>query len=328
MNLTWEQIQEAQKRLQGFAHRTPVLRSQQFDRAAGGSVYFKAENLQRGGAFKFRGACNKIQAECERRKVSRIVAFSSGNHAQAVALTARLLELPATIVMPEDAPTAKIAATRGYGADIIFYDRYKEDREDVTRRFLATQQDALLVPPFDDYLVMAGQGTAAVELLEEVPDLDCLVIPVSGNGLIAGSAIAARYLQPHIKIYGVEPVQGNDTFLSIQKGERVTIEVPHTIADGLQTSSPGELTFPIVKELAAGILLVSDDELIDTILFILERMKVLVEPSGAAAAAAVRFRKADFQEKKVGVILSGGNIDLQKLREFLEIAGTQFRDSL
>lgn len=317
--LTWEEIQAAQKRIQGLAHRTPVFESRQFNTEASCSVFFKAENLQRAGAFKFRGACNKIKAESERRAISEVVAFSSGNHAQAVALTANLLGLSATIVMPEDAPAAKIAATKDYGAHIVFYDRYKEDREVTARRLLATKPDALLVPPYDDYLIMAGQGTAAAELLEDVPDLDFLVTPVSGNGLIAGCAVAATHLRPGIKIYGVEPSEANDTFLSLQKGERVTINVPRTIADGLQTASPGELTFPIVKELVSGILLVSEQELMKTLVFVLERMKILVEPSGIAAAAAVRFRKADFAGKKVGVILSGGNVDLEKLKEFLSI---------
>jgi threonine dehydratase len=316
--LTWEEIQAAQRRIKGLAHRTPVFTSRQFNSEAGCSVFFKAENLQRAGAFKFRGACNKIKAETEKRQISQVIAFSSGNHAQAVALTSNLLGLHATIVMPQDAPAAKVAATKNYGAEIVFYDRYKEDREATARKLLQKKPDALLVPPYDDYLIMAGQGTAAVELLEDIADLDFLVVPVSGNGLIAGSLIAATHLRPEIKIYGVEPRDGNDTFLSLQKGERVTINVPRTIADGLQTASPGELTFPIVKQLAKGILLVSDDELIRTLLFILERMKLLVEPSGVAGAAAVYFNKAEFKDKKVGVILSGGNVDLEKLRTFLD----------
>jgi threonine dehydratase len=315
--LTWEDIQAAQSRVRHLAHRTPVIESRQFNAEAGCSVFFKAENFQRGGAFKFRGACNKIKAESERRKITEVVAFSSGNHAQAVALNAKLLGLKATIVMPQDAPAAKVAATKDYGAEIVFYDRYTEDREATAQKLLETKPEALLVPPYDDYLVMAGQGTAAVELLEDVPDLDALVIPVSGNGLIAGCSVAASHLRPGIKIFGVEPSVANDTFLSLEKGERVTINVPRTIADGLQTASPGELTFPIVKELAAGILLVSEEELMKTVLFLLERMKLLVEPSGAAAAAAVRFKKNDFAGKKVGVILSGGNLDLQRLKEFL-----------
>jgi len=233
-----------------------------------------------------------------------------------VSLTARLLGLRATIVMPHDAPLAKVEATRGYGAEVISYDRYTENREEIGT-WIARERNALLVPPFDDYLIMAGQATVAVEMMEEVPDLDCILVPASGNGLLAGCATAAHHMRPSIKVYGVEPETGNDTFLSFQKGERVSIDVPITIADGLQTASPGALTFPIVKRLVSGILLVSDEELVQTLLFVLERMKLLIEPSGIAAAAAVRFRKADFAGKRVGVVLSGGNIDLKRLRDFL-----------
>lgn len=314
--LTWKEIQKAQKRLEGVAHRTPVLHSHQFDDLAGCQVFFKAENLQRAGAFKFRGAYNKIKAACEGQPVKQVVAYSSGNHAQAVALAAILMGIRATIVMPEDAPTAKIAATRGYGAEIRFYDRYHQSREEIGTR-LAQETRALLVPPYDDELIMAGQGTAALELLAEIPDLNFLVVPVSGGGLIAGCATAAKHIHPDIRVLGVEPETGNDTYLSLQKGERVTIPVPHTIADGLQAPSPGEMTFHIVKHLVEGILLVSDQELVDTLVFILERMKILVEPSGVAAATAVRFRKADFQGKRVGVILSGGNVDLKRLQTYL-----------
>ena len=319
--LTWERIEAAGRRLAGVAIRTPVLRSRQFDEAAGASVYFKAENFQRAGAFKFRGAYNKLKSELESRPVSSIVAFSSGNHAQAVAVSARLLGLPATIVMPSDAPAAKLAATRGYGAEIILYDRYKENREEIGAR-LVRERGAMLVPPFDDYEVMAGQATAAVELMEDAPDLDAVVVPVSGGGLIAGCAVAARHLRPGIAVYGTEPEAASDTAQSLAKGERVSIDIPHTIADGLQVASPGKLTFPIVQENVAGVLLVSDEELVDTLCFILERMKILVEPSGVAGAAAVRHKKADFAGKKVGVILSGGNVDREKLAGYLLQAGT------
>jgi len=314
--LTWEDILKARERIHGFAHRTPVLHSRQFDEIAGCTVFFKSENLQRAGAFKFRGAYNKICAEMEKGPVRSVVAYSSGNHAQAVALTARLLQVPAAIVMPVDAPPAKIAATGGYGAEIIFYDRYKEDREAIGKR-VCEERSALLVPPFDDYLIMAGQGTATAELMEEVSDLDFVLTPASGCGLLAGACVAAKHLRPAVKIFGVEPESGNDTYLSLQKGERVQIPVPRTVADGLQTPAPGKLTFPIVKELVDGILLVRDEELIQTMLFFLERMKILIEPSGAAAAAAVRFRKAEFSEKRVGVILSGGNVDMDLLRSVL-----------
>jgi threonine dehydratase len=314
--LTWDDIAAARRRLEGVAIRTPVLHSRQFDEEAGASVYFKAENLQRAGAFKFRGAYNKIKTEMERQPVAEIVAYSSGNHAQAVALVSKLLGLKATIVMPRDAPASKLAATRGYGAEVVLYDRYSENRDEIGER-LVRERNALLVPPFDDELIMAGAGTATAELMEEVPDLDFLVVPVSGAGLIAGSATAARHLRPDITIYGVEPETANDTALSLQKGERVSIGIPRTIADGLQVGSPGKLTFPIVQKSVAGILLVSDEEMAETLCWMLERMKVLVEPSGVAGAAAVRHRKADFSGSRVGVILSGGNLDRGRLADFL-----------
>lgn len=314
--LTWEDIAAARRRIEGAAIRTPVLRSRQFDEEAGASIFFKAENFQRAGAFKFRGAYNKIKAELERGAVAEVVAYSSGNHAQAVALVSKLLNLKATIVMPKDAPAAKLAATRGYGAEVILYDRYAESRDEIGER-LVRERGALLVPPFDDDLIMAGAGTATAELLEEIPDLDFLLVPVSGAGLIAGSAVAAKHLAPRITVYGVEPETANDTAQSLAKGERVSIGVPRTIADGLQVPSPGARTFPIVQKTVAGILLVSDDEMIETLTWMLERMKVLVEPSGVAGAAAVRHRKADFSGKRVGVILSGGNLDRKRLAEFL-----------
>jgi threo-3-hydroxy-L-aspartate ammonia-lyase len=310
--LSWEEIQKAQQRLRGVAHRTPVLRSRQFNERANCVAYFKAENFQRAGAFKFRGAYNKILAEKERPDFTTVVAYSSGNHAQAVSLSSKLLGVNAVIVMPKDAPAPKVEATRAYGAEVIFYDRYNEVREEIGER-VCKERNALLVPPFDDYLVMAGQATAAAELFEEVSDLDILITPVSGGGLIAGSGTSARHFKPDITIYGVEPEAGNDTFLSLQKGGRVEIPVPRTIADGLQTPAPGKLTFPINQKLIKEILLVSDSELIQTIRFFLERMKILVEPSGAAGAAAVLFKKADFSGKKVGVILSGGNADVAKI---------------
>jgi len=316
MTLTWEDIEGARRRLDGVAIRTPVLRSRQFDEESGTSVYFKAENFQRAGAFKFRGAYNKLKALVEAGPVEEIVAFSSGNHAQAVALSAKLLGLKATIVMPSDAPAAKLAATRAYGAEIVFYDRYRESRDEIGARLVA-ERGAVLVPPFDDYQIMAGQATAAVELLEDVPDLDAIVVPVSGGGLIAGCAVAARRMRPGIAVYGTEPEEGSDTAQSLARGERVSIDIPHTIADGLQVASPGKLTFPIVLENVKAVLLVSDDELVETLTFILERMKVLVEPSGVAGAAAVRHRKADFSGRKVGVILSGGNVDREKLAAYL-----------
>ncbi|MFN0084810.1 MAG: threo-3-hydroxy-L-aspartate ammonia-lyase [Blastocatellia bacterium] len=315
--LTFNDILQARERLRGVAHRTPVVTSGQFNEQAGCEVYFKCENLQRVGAFKFRGAYNKIAALSDEERRRGVLAFSSGNHAQATALAARLFGIPAVIVMPLDAPQIKVAATRGYGAEVIFYDRYKESREDAGEK-VCRERGLTLVPPFDDYLIMAGQGTAALELLEETPDLEMLLVPTSGNGLLAGCAVAARHLRPEIRLFGVEPATGNDTWQSLRKGERVEIEVPQTIADGLQVTAPGKLTFPITRELVEEILLVSDEEMIETIRFILERMKLLVEPSGAIAAAAVRHRKMDFAGKRVGVILSGGNVDLGKLGLWLQ----------
>lgn len=312
--LSYHDIRSAQTRIRGVAHRTSVLHSRQFDERAGCKVFFKAENLQRGGAFKFRGACNKIRASLESAPVQCVVAYSSGNHAQAIALNAALLQIPSVIVMPSDAPKSKIEATRGYGAEIVFYDRYTESRDEIAQR-IAQERNALLVPPYDDFLIMAGQGTAAAELLEEIPDLDFLLVPCSGGGLLAGSATAAKHLRPAIQVFGVEPEAGNDTYLSFRRGERLKIDVPRTIADGLQVSIPGALTFPIVKELVKDILLVSDDELMRALLFLLERMKVLVEPSGVAAAAYLLRNMEAFRGGRAGVILSGGNMDLAMLRD-------------
>jgi threonine dehydratase len=314
--IRFSEIEAARRRLAGIAHRTPVLSSRQFDEACGATVFFKAENFQRAGAFKFRGAYNKVRAELERREFDEVVAYSSGNHAQAVALVSQLLGKKATLVMPNDAPAAKLAATRGYGAEIVLYDRYTEKRDEIGERLVA-ERGALLVPPFDDPLIMAGQGTAAVELLEMVPDLDVLLVPVSGGGLIGGCASAARHLRARIEVYGVEPATADDTAQSLAAGKRIEIPVPRTVADGLQVPCPGELTFPIVQETVRGVLLVSDDEMVETLVWMLERMKVLVEPSGAAGAAAVRHRKADFAGRRVGVILSGGNLDRERLAGFL-----------
>jgi threonine dehydratase len=319
--LSGADVDRARRRIEGVAHRTPVFHSRQFDEVTGANVFFKAENFQRGGAFKFRGAYNKIRAEQERGSFSEVVAYSSGNHAQAVALVCSLLGLKATLVMPEDAPPAKLAATRGYGADVVLYDRYGGDRVEIGDR-LVRERGALLVPPFDDPLIRAGAGTATWELLEEVPDLDFLLVPVSGGGLIAGSATAAKHLRPEITVYGVEPETGDDVAQSLAKGERVTIPVPRTIADGLQVPCVGKLTFPIIQKTVDRVLLVSDDEMIDTLAWTLERMKVLVEPSGVVGMAAVKHRRADFTGKRVGVIWSGGNLDPKRLAVFLAKVAT------
>jgi threonine dehydratase len=314
--LTFNHILEARERLRVAAHRTPVLTSRQFDEHSACEVFFKAENLQRAGAFKFRGAYNRLASLSDGERKRGALAYSSGNHAQAMALAGKILGVHVVIVMPQDAPQIKVAATRAYGAEVIFYDRYRESREETGER-ICRERGMTLVPPFDDYAVMAGQGTAALELLEEVPDLDVLLVPTSGSGLLAGCAVAAKHMRPQIRVFGVEPEAGNDTWQSFHKGERVEIPVPQTIADGLQVTAPGKLTFPIIRDLVEDILLVNDQELISTIRFILERMKVLVEPSGAAAAAAVFHRKLDFTGNRAGVLLSGGNMDLSRLASYL-----------
>lgn len=318
--LTFNDILQARERLRGVAHRTPVLTSKQFNEHSACEVFFKAENLQRAGAFKFRGAYNKLASLTDDERRRGVLAYSSGNHAQATALAARLFDIPAIIVMPQDAPQIKVAATRAYGAEVIFYDRYSQNREETGEK-ICRERGMTLVPPFDDYAIMAGQGTAALELLEEVPELDLLLVPASGCGLLAGCAVAAKHLHPQIRVFGVEPEAGNDTWQSFRRRARVEIPVPKTIADGLQVTAPGKLTFPIIRELVEDILLVSDQELVSTLRFILERMKVLVEPSGAAGAAAVFHRKFDFAGKRVGVLLTGGNVDLSKLASYLNEAG-------
>ena len=306
-------VRSAAERIGRIAHRTPVLTSRSFDALAGASVYFKCENFQRGGAFKIRGASNFIYQIPKEHYSRGVVAFSSGNHAQAVAIAAASVGMKATIVMPTDAPKSKLAATRGYGAKVQFYDREKEDREAVGKR-IADELGATLVPPYDHPRTIAGQGTAALELLEEVPDLDALVAPVGGGGLISGSAISARGLNPGIRVFGVEPEDGNDTYLSVRAGKRVEIPAPKTIADGLRSSRPGVLTFPIVQRSVDEIVLVNDDEIRNAVRFFITRMKILVEPSGAAPAAALLCHRIPGQPKKVGAILSGGNVDLDLLR--------------
>ena len=309
-------IQAASERIRPIAHRTPVLTSRSFDTRAGVAAFFKCENLQRGGAFKIRGASNFIYS-IPKDKLSRgVVSFSSGNHAQAVAIAAASVGAPATIVMPLDAPRSKVAATRGYGATVVTYDRMKEDREAIGAR-IASESGATIVPPFDHPWIIAGQGTAAMELLEEVGDLDALVVCIGGGGLISGSAIAAKAMRRGIHIFGVEPRDGNDTHLSFHKGERVKIPPPQTIADGLRSMQPGAVTFPIVRELVEDIVLVNDGEIREAMKFMLSRMKILAEPSGAVGPAALLFNQLPPTLKRVGVIVSGGNVDL----EFLQTLG-------
>lgn len=321
--LTLELIKEAHARIKEAVHRTPVITSRSFDvmaaQASGRDdcrVFFKCENLQRAGAFKFRGATNKVLSLTEEERRRGVAAFSSGNHAQAVALAAREAGTRAVIVMPLDAPKSKIAATRGYGAEIHFFDRQRVDREAVTQG-IAEREKLALVPPYDDYLVMAGQGTCALELLEDVPDLDSIVVPCSGGGLFAGVSTAAKAINQNIRCFPVEPETANDTRQSFLKGERVEISPSQTIADGLRVQMPGRLTFPVLQKTAEDVLTVSDDELVAAIRFILFRMKMLVEPSGAAGAAAVLSGKLPRDVKRIGVVLSGGNIDPEMLAGLL-----------
>jgi len=316
--LNIETIKQARERIGSRIHRTPVITSRQFNEIAGKEVFFKCENWQRAGAFKIRGATNKIQSLTPEEKQRGIVAFSSGNHAQAVALAGREAGVRVLVAMPEDAPASKVAATRGYGAEIVFYDRQKQDREAFALD-LAERERLVMVPPYDDYFILAGQGTCGLELVEEVPDLDCVLTPCSGGGLFAGVATAAKALNPGIKCYPVEPETADDTRQSVMKGERVSIPPPPTIADGLRVQIPGKLTFPILQKVADDVLTVSDEEIIDTLRFMLFRMKVLVETSGATAAAAVMFQKLPADVKRVGVVLSGGNIDPDQLAKILAL---------
>ncbi len=310
--ITADDVREATDRIRASVHRTPVLTSRSFDASASISAHFKCENLQRGGAFKIRGASNFVARIPREKLPSGVVAYSSGNHAQAVAIAARDAGVPATIVMPDDAPRPKLEATRAYGAKVVFYDRLKEDREAIGRD-ISEETGATLVPPYDHPWIIAGQGATALELLEQAPALDALIAPVGGGGLLSGCAIAARSVNPRIRIFGVEPEGANDTQLSFRAGKRIPVPPPLTIADGLRSQCPGELTFPILQSLAEDILVVTDDEIRAAMLFLLTRMKIVVEPSGAAPAAAVLCRKLPAGIRSIGVILSGGNVDPQLL---------------
>ena len=305
-------MRAAAARIRPLAKRTPVLTSPEFDAAAGARVFFKCENLQTGGAFKIRGASNLILSLAPADLARGVVAFSSGNHAIAVATAARHAGARATIVMPEDAPRTKLETTRALGAHIVTYDRLRASREAIAAR-IREETGAVLVPPYDHPMIMAGQGTAGLELLEDVPDLEALIAPVGGGGLFSGCATIARALRPSIRLFGVEPADGNDTFLSLQAGQRRSIPLPHTIADGLRSPQPGELTFPIVQQNVEQVALVSDDEIRAAVGFLLSRLKILVEPSGAVGAAALLSGKLPPLAGKVGVILSGGNLDLDQL---------------
>jgi len=318
--LTFESIQEAAARIGSHVHHTPVMTSRAFNEAAGKEVFFKCENLQRVGAFKFRGATNRILSLTEDERRSGVIAVSSGNHAQAVALAAREAGVRAVVAIPADAPKMKVAATRGYGADIRFFDRQSDDRETFARD-IAEREGLVMVPPYDDYLIMAGQGTCGLELIAEAPDLDCVLTPCSGGGLFAGVSTAVRGVNPNIRCFAVEPETADDTQQSIAAGERVKIGPPPTIADGLRVQTPGALTFPITRANVEQVLTVSDYELLETMRFLLLRLKTVVEPSGAAAAAAVFFRKLPADVRRVGVVLSGGNIDAEVLTRVLSNGG-------
>jgi threo-3-hydroxy-L-aspartate ammonia-lyase len=315
--LTLEDVRQAARRLGPRVHRTPVLTSRSLDEATGHRVFLKCENLQRAGAFKIRGALNKLLNLSEDERARGVIAFSSGNHAQGVALAARMTGTSALILMPTDAPSLKLAATRGYGAEVVFYDRQTEDREERARE-LVEKTGRVLVPPYDDHAIMAGQGTAALELLEDAPELDALLTPIGGGGLMAGCSTAAKALRSSIAVFGVEADTANDTWLSLRKGERVKIEPPPTIADGIRNLSPGALSFPVLQRHLTDVLLVSDEEIKQAVRFLLLRVKILVEPTGAVPVAALLAGKLPLAEgARVGVVLSGGNVDPTTLADIL-----------
>ncbi|MEV5556838.1 threo-3-hydroxy-L-aspartate ammonia-lyase [Nonomuraea wenchangensis] len=314
--VTLDDVHDAAARLKGVAHRTPVLRSRTLDALAGAEVFVKCENLQRVGAFKFRGAYNAISRLTPEQLARGIATYSSGNHAQAVALAARELGSSAVIVMPEDTPLLKREATAGYGAEIVTYDRYTGDRVAIGEA-LAAERGLTLIPPYEHPHVIAGQGTATLELIEEAGELDALVVPIGGGGLIAGSATAAKGLLPGIRVIGVEPEAGDDTKRSLAAGERVSIPIPRTIADGMAAEIPGELTFSINRRLVDEVVLVSDDEIRQAMRTAFERMKTVVEPSGATPLAALLAGRLGEPPRRVGVILSGGNVDVRRFAELV-----------
>ena len=308
---TYDDVVAAARRIEGHVHRTPVMTSRTVDGELGATVFFKCENFQRMGAFKFRGALNALSCFDVIQRKAGVVTFSSGNHAQAIALSARLLDMPATIVMPHDAPAAKVAATKAYGGDVIIYDRYKEDREAIGRR-LAEERGMTLIPPYDHPHVIAGQGTAAKELFEDVGPLDALFVCLGGGGLLSGSALATRALSPKTKLYGVEPEAGNDGQRSLRSGSIVHIDTPKTIADGAQTQHLGNYTFEIIKRDVDDILTAGDAELIDCMGFFASRMKIVVEPTGCLGFAAARRLRNQFKGQRLGIIVSGGNVDVAR----------------
>ena len=316
---TYDDVLAAAERIAPYAHRTPVLRSRLIDEQVGAQVVFKCENFQRMGAFKFRGAFNALSQLTGEQRRAGVVAYSSGNHAQAIALSARLLDVPATIVMPHDAPAAKVAATRGYGGRVVSYDRYTEDREEIGRE-LATERGLTLIPPYDHPHVIAGQGTAAKELFDEVGALDALFVPLGGGGLLSGTALSAGALSPDCRLYGVEPEAGNDGQESLRQGRIVHIDTPQTIADGAQTQHLGTHTFEIIRRAVTGVRTATDAALVDAMGTFASVMKIVVEPTGCLGLAAVRDMADELRGKRVGVIISGGNIDLARFAELLSSA--------
>jgi len=313
---TYADVADAAERIAGAAHRTPVMTSRTADALTGANLFFKCENFQRMGAFKFRGAFNAISHFSESQRQAGVLTYSSGNHAQAIALSARIAGIKATIIMPEDAPAAKMEATRGYGGEVITYDRYTENREEIGAR-LAQERGMTLIPPYDHPHVIAGQGTSAKELIEETGPLDYLFVCLGGGGLLAGCALAAAELSPSCTVIGVEPEAGNDAQQSLERGEIVHIEVPRTIADGAASTHVGEYNFPILKRYVDRVVTVNDDQLVQTMKFFAQRMKMVVEPTGCLAAAAVLQNIVPVKGKRVGVLVSGGNVDLARYAQFL-----------
>jgi threo-3-hydroxy-L-aspartate ammonia-lyase len=317
--ISFDDVVSAQKRIAGIAHRTPVLTSATANEKAGAQLFFKCENFQRMGAFKFRGAFNAISQFTSEQRAKGVVAFSSGNHAQAIALFARLLNVKAVIVMPKDAPAVKVAATRSYGGEVIFYDRYTEDREEIGRR-LAEERGLTLIPPYDHPHIMGGQGTVALELIEDIGPLDLSIAPLGGGGLLSGCATAAKAMVPQCSVIGVEPAAGNDAQRSFRSGEIVHIDTPDTIADGAQTQHLGQLTFPVLQRYVDDILTVSDAELLATMAFFASRMKMIVEATGCLGAAAAFSGQLNLREKRVGIVVSGGNVDLLRFASLIQTA--------
>ncbi|NMM27995.1 MAG: threo-3-hydroxy-L-aspartate ammonia-lyase [Glaciimonas sp.] len=313
---TFDDVAAAAVRINGYAHKTPVITSRTVNEEFGAEVFFKCENLQRMGAFKFRGAFNALSKFDTQQRKAGVVAFSSGNHAQAIALSAKLLGIPATIIMPHDAPEMKVTATKGYGGNVVIYDRYTEDREQIGRD-LAQKHGMTLIPPFDHPDVIAGQGTAAKELIEEVGALDAFFVPLGGGGLLAGSALSTRSLSAGCKLYGVEPEAGNDGQQSFRSGSIIHIETPKTIADGAQTQHLGNYTFPIIRRDVDDVLTVTDAQLVECMGFAASRMKLLIEPTGCLGFAAARQMKSHLHGKRVGVLVSGGNVDIARFCSLL-----------